>query len=125
MDMKLSKSLLLGMALTLATSAFAANKASLQISEPTQIAGTKLAPGDYKVEWDGNGPSVEMSILKGKSVVAKVPAQIVNLDQAAPANATVVKKNDDGSRSLSQIRVGGKKYALAVGEDAARAEATK
>ncbi len=123
--MKLSKSLLLGMALTLATSAFAANKASLQISEPTQIAGTKLAPGDYKVEWDGNGPSVEMSILKGKSVVAKVPAQIVNLDQAAPANATVVKKNDDGSRSLSQIRVGGKKYALAVGEDAARAEATK
>lgn len=123
--MKLSKSLLLGVALTLATGAFAANKASMQVSEPIQVNGTKLAPGDYKVEWDGNGPNVDVSIMKGKQVVAKVPAQIVNLDQASPANATVVKKNDDGSRSLSQIRVSGKKYALAVGEDAARAEATK
>jgi len=124
-DMKLSKSLLLGMALTLATSAFAANKASLQISEPTQVSGTKLAPGDYNIQWDGTGPSVEMSILKGKSVVAKVPAHLVDLDQASPANATVVKRNDDGTRSLTQIRVSGKKYALAVGEDAAKAEATK
>lgn len=123
--MKLSKSLLLGVALTLATSAFAANKATMQITEPTQIAGTKLAPGDYKVEWDGNGPNVDVSILKGKSVVAKVPGQVVNLDSPSPANATVIKKNDDGSRSLSQIRLSGKKFALAVGEDAAKAEATK
>ena len=123
--MKLSKSLLLGVALTLATSAFAANKATMQVSEPTQVNGTKLAPGDYKVEWEGNGPNVDVSILKGKTVVAKVPAQIVNLDQTASANATVVKKNDDGTRTLSQIRVSGKKYALAVGEDAAKAEATK
>jgi hypothetical protein len=127
-NMKLSKSLVLGVALTLATSAFAGskpNKASLQISEPTQVSGTKLAPGDYNVQWEGNGPSVEMSILKGKSVVAKVPAQIVDLDQPSPANASVVKKNDDGTRSLTQVRVSGKKYALAVGEDAAKAEATK
>lgn len=124
-DMKLSKSLLLAMALTLATSALAANKASLQISEPTQVSGTKLSPGEYNVQWEGTGPSVEMSILKGKSVVAKVPARLVDLDQASPSNATVVKKNDDGTRSLTQIRVSGKKYALAVGEDAAKAEATK
>jgi hypothetical protein len=58
-------------------------------------------------------------------VVAKVPARVVDLDQASPSNATVVKKNDDGTRSLTQIRVSGKKYALAVGEDAAKAEATK
>ena len=123
--MKGSKSLFLGLALLLATSAFAANKGSLQVQEPLSINGTKLAPGDYKVEWDGAGPSVEMSILKGKSVVAKVPAHLVDLDQASPANATVVKRNDDGTRSLTQIRVSGKKYALAVGEDAAKAEATK
>jgi hypothetical protein len=126
--MKLSKSLLLGLAITLATSAFAGNKpnkTSLQISEPTQVSGTKLAPGDYNVEWEGTGPSVEMSILKGKSVVAKVPAHIVDLDQPSASNASVIKRNDDGSRSLTQIRVSGKKYALAVGEDAAKAEATK
>jgi len=127
--MKLSnitKSLTLGVALLLASSAFAGtNKTTLQVQEATTISGTKLAPGEYKVQWEGNGPNVEMSILKGKNVVAKVPARVVELPSAAPSDAAVVHRNDDGSRSLSEIRMSGKKYALAVGEEAAKAEATK
>jgi len=121
----MSKSLILGVAALLATSAFAANKTTLQVQEPINVSGTKLAPGDYKVQWEGNGPSVEMSILKGKNVVAKVPARVVELPSAAPSDAAVVHRNEDGSRSLSEIRISGKKYALAVGEEAAKAEATK
>ena len=127
--MKLSnitKSLTLGVAVLLASSAFAGtNKTTLQVQEATTISGTKLAPGEYKVQWEGNGPNVEMSILKGKNVVAKVPARVVELPSAAPSDAAVVRRNDDGSRSLSEIRMSGKKYALAVGEEAAKAEATK
>jgi hypothetical protein len=127
--MKLSnitKSLTLGVAVLLASSAFAGtNKTTLQVQEATTISGTKLAPGEYKVQWEGNGPNVEMSILKGKNVVAKVPARVVELPSAAPSDAAVVHRNDDGSRSLSEIRMSGKKYALAVGEEAAKAEATK
>jgi len=127
--MKLSnitKSLTLGVALLLASSAFAGtNKTTLQVQEATTISGTKLAPGEYKVQWEGNGPNVEMSILKGKNVVAKVPARVVELPSAAPSDAAVVHRNEDGSRSLSEIRMSGKKYALAVGEEAAKAEATK
>jgi len=78
--MKTSKSLFLGLALLLATSAFAANKGSLTVQEPMTVNGTQLKPGDYKVEWDGNGPSVELSITQGKKVIAKVPAHVVNLD---------------------------------------------
>src|SRR4029077_4411204 len=81
--MKGSKSLFLGLALLLATSAFAANKGSLQIQEPTSVNGTKLAPGDYKLEWDGTGPSVELSIMQGKKVIAKVPAHVVDLSRPA------------------------------------------
>jgi hypothetical protein len=127
--MKLSnitKSLTLGVAVLLASSAFAGtNKTTLQVQEATTISGTKLAPGEYKVQWEGNGPNVEMSILKGKNVVAKVPARVVELPSAAPSDAAVVHRNEDGSRSLSEIRMSGKKYALAVGEEAAKAEATK
>lgn len=123
--MKGTKSVLLGVALLVATSAFAGNKANLQVQEPVNVSGTTLKPGDYRLEWEGNGPNVEMSILKGKNVVAKVPARVVDLQTAAPNNATVVHKNDDGSRSLSEVRISGKKYALAVGEEAAKAEATK
>lgn len=123
--MKGSKSLFLGLALLLATNAFAANKGSLQVQEPLSVNGIQLAPGDYKVEWDGTGPSVEMSILKGKKVVTKVPAHIVDIGAASPSDAAVVKNNGDGTKTLSEVRLNGKKFALAVGEEAAKADATK
>jgi hypothetical protein len=123
--MKGSKSLFLGLALLLATSAFAANKGSLQIQEPTSANGTKLAPGDYKIEWDGNGPSVELSIMQGKKVIAKVPAHVVDLSRPSQNDAAVVKNNEDGTKTLSEVRLSGKKFAFAVGEEAAKADASK
>jgi hypothetical protein len=123
--MNRSKSVFLGLALLLATSAFAANKGSLQVQEPINVNGTKLAPGDYKLEWDGSGPSVELSILQGKKVVTKVPAHMIDLGKASSSDAAVVKNNDDGTKSLSEVRLNGKKFALAVGEEAAKADATK
>jgi hypothetical protein len=124
-SMKLSKSVFLGLALLLATSAFAANKGSLQVQEPLNVNGTRLAPGDYKVQWDGTGPSVELSIMQGKKVVTKVPAHVIDLSSASPSDAAVVKNNGDGTKSLSEVRLSGKKFALAVGEEAAKADATK
>lgn len=109
----------------LATSAFAANKGSLQVQEPLNVNGTKLAPGDYKIEWDGAGPSVELSIMQGKKVIAKVPAHMVDLSKPSSSDAAVVRKNDDGTKTLSEVRLNGKKFALAVGEEAAKADATK
>lgn len=123
--MKVTKSLVLGLAVLLATSAFAANKGSLQVQEPISVNGQQLKPGDYKVQWDGSGPNVEVSIMQGKKVVTKVPAHVVDLSSASNADAAVVKNNADGSKSLSEVRFSGKKYALAVGEEAAKADATK
>ena len=123
--MKVSKGLLLGLALLLATSAFAANKGSLQIQEPTSVNGTKLAPGDYKLEWDGTGPSVELSIMQGKKVIAKVPAHVVDLSRPSQNDAAVVKNSEDGTKTLSEVRLSGKKFAFALGEEAAKADATK
>ena len=123
--MKGSKNLFLGLALLLATSAFAANKGSLQIQEPTSVNGTKLSPGDYKLQWDGNGPSVELSIMQGRKVIAKVPAHVVDLSKPAQNDAAVVKNSEDGTKTLSEVRLSGKKFAFAVGEEAAKADATK
>ncbi|HEY1262419.1 MAG TPA: hypothetical protein VGF06_02785 [Terriglobales bacterium] len=111
------KGLVLGLALLLTTTAFAANKGSLQISDPTSVAGKQLAAGDYTVQWEGSGPSVEVSILKGKKVVATVPARVTSLDQASSYNSAVVTKSSDGGRTLSQIRFSGKKFALQIGDE--------
>jgi len=123
--MTTSKSFFLGLALLLATSAFAANKGSLSVQEPVTINGTQLKPGDYKVQWDGTGPNVELSITQGKKVVAKVPAHMVNLKVPSQSDAAVVKNNGDGTKSLSEVRLSGKKFSLAVGEEAAKADATR
>ena len=121
----MKKSLFLGLALLLATSAFAANKGSLTVNESVNVNGTKLAAGDYKVQWEGTGPNVELNITQGKKVIAKVPARIVSLQEPSPADAAVVKNSGDGTRSLSEVRLSGKKFAFAVDEEAAKADASK
>jgi hypothetical protein len=112
----ISKSLLLGLALLLASSAFATTKAQLHLASAATINGTQLKPGDYKLEWEGTGPNVEVSIMQGKNVVAKTSAKLVDLSSPSIYNAALVKKNDDGTASLSGIRFEGKKYALELGE---------
>ena len=112
----ISKSLVMGLALLLASSAFAASKASLTLQNPTVINGAKLKPGDYKLEWDGSGPNVEVSIMQGKKVVAKVPAKVVDLNQSSASNAALLKQNSDGTTTLAGVRFQGKKFALDLGE---------
>ena len=111
-----SKSVMLGLALLLASNAFAATKGSLQISHPVTVNGTQLKPGDYKVEWDGSGPNVEVSILQGKNVIAKTPAHLVDLNAASSNSAAVTRTNSDGSSSLAGVRFEGKRFALELGE---------
>jgi hypothetical protein len=111
-----SKNLVLGLALLLASSAFAGTKATLQLSNPVTLNGTTIKPGDYKLEWEGSGPSVELSIIQGKQVVAKVPARVVDLQTPASNDAAVTRKNDSGPNTLAGVRFQGKKFALELGE---------
>jgi hypothetical protein len=111
-----SKSLVLGLALMLASSAFAGTKASLQLNNAVTVNGTTLKAGDYKVQWDGSGPNVELSIIQGKNVVAKVPAHVVDLPTAAVNDAAVTRKNDSGPNSLTALRFQGKKFSLELAE---------
>jgi hypothetical protein len=112
----ISKTLVLGAALILASSAFAASKASLSISNPVNVNGTTLKPGDYKLQWEGAGPDVELSIMQGKNVVAKAPAHLVNLDNVAENSAAVTRKSGDGTTSLAGVRFAGKKFELDLGQ---------
>ncbi|MGA2346507.1 MAG: hypothetical protein ABSF93_10905 [Candidatus Sulfotelmatobacter sp.] len=107
-----SKSLVMGLALLLASSAFAGTKAGLTLRDGATVNGTKLKPGDYKLQWDGSGPNVEVSIMQGKTVVAKVPAKLVDLQAPAQYNAALLKSNDDGTKTLAGARFEGKKIGL-------------
>ena len=119
---RISKSVLPGLALLLATSAFAANKGnkgSFEVFEPLTVSGHQLAPGQYKLTWEGTGPDVEAMILSQGKLVETVPAHLIELSRSESNNATESHKNDDGSQSLTQIDFAGKKYALAFGDESA------
>ena len=112
---KISRSALPGLALLLATSAFAANKTSkgsFEIYEPPTVSGHELTPGQYKVTWEGTGGAVQAMILSQGKLVATVPAHLTDLNQAERNDAVVSRKNDDGSQSLTQVDLRGKKCAL-------------
>jgi hypothetical protein len=126
--MKLSKSskiVVLGLAVLLATSAFASSsKGSLQVTNGMTIAGKQLPAGEYKVQWDGSGPDVEVNIMHGNKVVATVPAHLIELAQSPNGNAAVTKTTSDGTKAVSEIRFSGKKYALALGDESANASSS-
>jgi hypothetical protein len=116
--------LLLGLALLLAASVFAANnnKGSMQVTDSVTVNGKQLPAGEYTVKWDGAGPNVELNILQGKNVVATVPARMVDLEQSSNRDSVITNVNSDGRKSLNEIRFSGKKYAFAINAESAKAE---
>jgi len=117
----MKKIAVLTFALLLSTSLFAATSGSMKLTQPVQLNGTQIKPGDYKVTWEGTGPEVKVSILKGKEVVATASAHMKELDKNGASDATVLQKNSDGSTSLNGIRFGGKKVVLEFAEETAAA----
>jgi hypothetical protein len=53
------------------------NSEKVTFSETVTVNGTQIPPGEYRVEWQGTGASVEASILRAGKVVATAPATLV------------------------------------------------
>lgn len=110
----LAKTVVLGLAVLLATSGFASNKGSLQVREAVEVNGQQLAPGEYQVRWDGSGSNVEVSFMQGKKEVAKASAKVITLDQSSNYDSAVIA-HESGKATVSEVRFAGKKVALAIG----------
>jgi hypothetical protein len=111
------RGLLFGLSVLLATGAFAADKGSLELNSPASIGGKQLAAGDYNLTWQGDGPTVQLNVLKGNKVVVTTRARVVNVDHPSERNESVVNQDGNGGRSLAEIRLSGRKYVLAIDED--------
>jgi hypothetical protein len=110
----LAKTVVLGLAVLLASSAFATNKGTLKVREPLEVNGQQLAPGEYQLRWDGTGSVVEVSIMRGNKEVVKTSAKVVALDRAPEYDSSVID-HASGKAAVSEVRFAGKKYALALG----------
>jgi len=120
-----SRIILATLALALTTSAFAASdshKSSFEISAATQVNGTTIPAGEYTAKWKGSGPTVQVSIMQGRKVVATAPAQVVTLDRAASDTQAEVKNGSNGVRELKALQFQGKKVSLELEKESAQVQ---
>ena len=54
-------------------------RANIQIYETVHIGSTELAPGEYKMTWTQSGSDAEVTISRGKRVIATVAARVAEV----------------------------------------------
>ena len=111
------KAILLAGVFLLAGSALAASKGPLELQEPASVAGTKLKTGTYTVQWEGTGDQVQVKIFDGKKEVASTSARMVPLDKPLQRDGTLLRRNDDGTLTVTRINFGRKNFALEINGD--------
>src|SRR6266853_4419013 len=91
--------------LLLTTTAFAApaSKGTLKLFEPVTVQGKQLAPGKYTVEWNGEGPNVQLNIADGKNSVTAIPARIVPVNPKNRTSGYASAKQQDGRSELTNV----------------------
>jgi len=108
------KGILLAGAVLLAGSALASSKGPLELLEPASVAGTQLKTGTYTVQWEGTGDQVQVKIFRGNKEVVSTSARMVPLEKPLDHDATLLRRNDDGTVTVTRINFGGKKFALEI-----------
>jgi hypothetical protein len=108
--------------LLLTTTAFAApaSKGTLKLFEPVTVQGKQLAPGKYTVEWNGEGPNVQLNIADGKNAVTAIPARVVPVSAKNRTSGYASAKQQDGRSELTNLFFEGKAYQLQIGDSAAQ-----
>jgi len=106
--------------LLLAATAFASpSKGTLKLFEPVTVQGKQLAAGKYTVEWNGEGPNVQLNIADGKNGVTAIPARIVpGVKNRTSGYASA--KQQDGRSELTNVFFEGKAFELQIGETASQ-----
>jgi len=101
------------LALLFPVSALARNNAhSVQIFDVVQIGSTQLKPGNYKVEWQGTGPAVQVSFQQNRKTVVTVPATLKTNDDQVTQDAIMTEATSADTTELKEIDFGRQKEAL-------------
>ena len=88
------------------------NAHSVDISDVVQIGSTQLKPGNYKVEWQGAGPAVQVSFLRNGKTVATAPGTLKTNDDQVTQDTIVIERTSADTSTLKEIDFGHQKAAL-------------
>jgi hypothetical protein len=100
-------------------SAYAArdNTRSIEIFDSVQLGTTELKPGNYKVEWQGSGPAVEVSFLRNGKTVVTVPGTLKTNDDQVTQDSILTEATGPGTSTLKEIDFRHLKQALSFDQN--------
>src|SRR6202035_2294630 len=82
-------------------SVYAREKAhSVEIFDAVEIGSTRLKPGNYKVEWQGTGPEVQVSFQQNGKTVVTAPGTLKTNDDQVTRDAIVTEATGAGTSAL-------------------------
>ena len=117
--MRVSKYLLLiaafAMMLPVGAAARSNNERTVHLASPALVGSQQLAPGSYKVEWQGNGPAVNVQFIKNNKTVATTQGHWVTESNAAPYDSVVLKKTSNNQNRLFEIDFHNNRQVLQIG----------
>jgi hypothetical protein len=85
---------------------------SVKIFDVVQIGTTELKPGNYKLEWEGTGPAVEVSFRQNGKTVVTVSGTFKTNDDQVTQDGIVTVATGTGTSTLKEIDFGHQKEAL-------------
>jgi hypothetical protein len=88
------------------------NQHSVEIPDSVQVAGTQLNPGNYKVEWQGAGPEIQVNFMRDGKTVATVPGTLKTNDPRVTQDDIVTGTNNTNTKTLTEIDFGRNKESL-------------
>lgn len=92
------------------------NETKITVTDPVQVGTTQLKPGDYKLQWDGNGPDVQVKFVKGKDVLATVPAKLTENKTPVGADSITTHVVSGDVKAVDQVDFAGGKQSLVFGD---------
>ena len=90
------------------------NETRISLSDSVQVGTTGLKPGDYTLQWEGNGPDVQVKVLSGKNLVATIPAKLA---QSTSGHAdAITTRMVSNVKTLDEVDFAGGKRSLVFEE---------
>jgi ABC-type thiamine transport system substrate-binding protein len=88
------------------------NQHSVEFTDSVQVGSAQLKPGNYKVEWQGTGPEVQVNFLRDGKTVATVPGTLKTNNAQAVQADVVIGTTSANTRTLEEIDFGRNKESL-------------
>ena len=88
------------------------NQGNLKLFDPVVVGSTQLEPGNYKVQWNGAGPTVNVDILQNNKTVATTSAKLVGYTSEYDAVVTEPPAKHSQAKVLEEIDFGKQKAGL-------------